>query len=225
MTRLFLWGITMIEHHKSELGKFNYDTEEYEIIRDFYGLHLRYIGNGNRVHFPQGCNSCRNIFEDYQGKYLDLSEFDTTDVIDMSNMFRGCFNVETLDLSNFNTVKVKTMESMFNGCTSLKQIDLTNFNVENVICISYMFKKCVSLEVLDLTSFRLNSVAYKEIGVFKHCKRLRCVVLPSKYAKDTNDFIFSLLSDCISLRYIQNKDMTVDEQIFERIDWEDLYHI
>ena len=50
---------------------------------------------------------------------LDLSGFDTSDVIAMDGMFDGCENLTTLDLSNFDTSKLDSMWSMFLNCENL----------------------------------------------------------------------------------------------------------
>ena len=52
-------------------------------------------------------------------------------------MFNGCSSLKELNLSNFNTNKVIDMSSMFSRCSSLKKLNLNNFNTDNVtlICI------------------------------------------------------------------------------------------
>ena len=45
----------------------------------------------------------------YKLKTLDLSTWDTSNVTDMSFMFRDCYNLETVILSNFDTSEVKDM--------------------------------------------------------------------------------------------------------------------
>ena len=52
---------------------------------------------------------------------LNLSNFNTNNVTNMSFMFSGCSSLSKIDLSNFNTNKVKDMSDMFKGCSSLKQ--------------------------------------------------------------------------------------------------------
>ena len=44
---------------------------------------------------------------------LDLSEFDTSNVSNMSYMFCGCYNLEVLDLSGFDTTSVKDIHGIF----------------------------------------------------------------------------------------------------------------
>ena len=47
-------------------------------------------------------------------------------------MFTGCSSLEELNLNNFNTINVTNMSYMFNGCYSLKEMNLNNFNTNNV---------------------------------------------------------------------------------------------
>ena len=63
----------------------------------------------------------------------------------MSDMFWGCSSLTNINLSNFNTQNVKNMSSMFSRCNSLTNINLSNFNIQNVTDMSYMFYQCNSL--------------------------------------------------------------------------------
>ena len=40
----------------------------------------------------------------------------------MNSMFSNCYSLNSINLSNFNTNKVTDMSSMFDGCKSLKNI-------------------------------------------------------------------------------------------------------
>jgi len=60
-------------------------------------------------------------------------------------MFDGCKSLTNIDLSNFNTQNVINMVSMFSWCNSLKNIDLSNFNTQNVTNMNFMFNCCESL--------------------------------------------------------------------------------
>ena len=46
-----------------------------------------------------------------------LDNLNTSEVTDMSGMFRGCSSLTTLDLSSFKTYKVTDMREMFYGCS------------------------------------------------------------------------------------------------------------
>ena len=62
-------------------------------------------------------------------------------------MFYNCSSLNSLNLSNFNTNNVINMKSMFCDCSSLTSLNLSNFNTNNVNDMYGMFsgvnrKKC-----------------------------------------------------------------------------------
>ena len=59
---------------------------------------------------------------------LDLSNFNSNNVNNMSYIFYGCSSLTSLNLSN----NVNNMNHMFYGCSSLISLDLSNFNTNNV---------------------------------------------------------------------------------------------
>ena len=77
---------------------------------------------------------------------LDLSNFNTQDVTNMTNMFANCNSLTNLNLSNFNTQNVTNMNDMFSCCNSLTNLDLSNFNTQNVTDMNEMFFGCKSLK-------------------------------------------------------------------------------
>ena len=60
-------------------------------------------------------------------------------------MFSNCSSLINLNLSNFNTKIVIDMSWMFFGCISLNDLNLSNFNTQNVTDMSGMFLNCNSL--------------------------------------------------------------------------------
>ena len=60
----------------------------------------------------------------------------------MKNMFYRCSSLKELNLSDFNTKNVTNMSSMFYECSSLKELNLSNFNTNNVTDMRYMFYEC-----------------------------------------------------------------------------------
>lgn len=71
--------------------------------------------------------SMGDMFSGFLGTSLDLSNFDTSKVIDMYHMFNGCTNLEELNLCTFNTSKVTDMRGMFQNTQNIKNI-YTNIN-------------------------------------------------------------------------------------------------
>ena len=57
-------------------------------------------------------------------------------------MFNRCSSLKEINLSNFNTNNVTNMSFMFYKCSSLKEINLSNFNTNNFTDMSYMFCDC-----------------------------------------------------------------------------------
>ena len=77
----------------------------------------------------------------------------------MSGMFQACYMIEYLDLSNFNTSNVTNMSLMFGGCYKLKEIKrINNFITSKVNNISSMFQECNELDYLDLSNFNTSNV-------------------------------------------------------------------
>ena len=57
------------------------------------------------------------MFQEYNElEYIDISNFDTSNVIEMSYMFSLCNKLnEIKDISKFNTINATNMSSMFQG--------------------------------------------------------------------------------------------------------------
>ena len=97
---------------------------------------------------------------------IDVSTFNTKNVIDMGGMFAMCGFI-SLDLSNFNTEnlaniyveELRRSRSIFSFCSSLTTIDLSSFNTKKITqfgssnSANGMFYSCSSLTSLDLSSF------------------------------------------------------------------------
>lgn len=83
---------------------------------------------------------------------LDLTNFNTSNVVNMSYMFMN-FNSKTINVSSFDTSNVRNMNNMFDGCISLRSLDVSGFNTSRVINFEYMFNDCYRLEKLDLSNF------------------------------------------------------------------------
>jgi surface protein len=88
---------------------------------------------------------------------LDLSTFDTSNTIDMNNMFNGCSKLITINTENWNTSNVVDMNYMFYGCNSLKNLDVSNFDTSNVVNMKYMFGGCNALTSLNVSNFDVSN--------------------------------------------------------------------
>ena len=73
---------------------------------------------------------------------LNLYNFNTDNVTNMSSMFSACSSLKELNLNNLNTNNVTDMSGMFYECSSLKELNLSNFNTNNVTNMRAMFYGC-----------------------------------------------------------------------------------
>ena len=132
------------------------------------------------------------------------SGFNTSNVTDMHELFRGCNKLTSLNVSSFNTSNVQRMDAMFYGCSGLTSLDVSSFNTSNVVSMSRavdsvfyqnapdghsipeynkyillgMFAGCSSLTSLDLSSFNTSKVTDMR-GLFAGCKNLRSLNVSS----------------------------------------------
>ncbi len=67
----------------------------------------------------------KNLFAGYDKEKIDLSDFNSQTVTDMTGMFRNCYGLKELDISVLDTKNVTDMSSMFEGCSGLKTIDVS----------------------------------------------------------------------------------------------------
>ena len=94
---------------------------------------------------------------------LDVSNFVTSSVEDMSNMFSHCSSLTSLDVSNFDTSSVEAMNVMFWNCSSLTSLDVSNFDISSVtrrLFLQSMFHDCTSLtSVVGLSSWCVSHIS------------------------------------------------------------------
>ena len=131
---------------------------------------------------------------------INLSNCNTKNVTDMSNMFNGCASLTSINLSNFNTQNVTDMSSMFDGCKALSNINLSNFNTENVTDMTAMFDRCESLTNIDLSNFITKKVINMS-SMFWGCESLENINL-SKFNTENVTRMRGMFNGCKSLTSI-----------------------
>ena len=112
--------------------------------------------------------------------------FNSKNVENMWDMFKGCKNLLVLNLEDpnyFDTSKVTDMESMFEECTSLITLNLNKFNTANVQYMNKMFYNCENLKSLYFSSINSNSLGTMH-QMFYNCKNLEYLNLFSLTEKD-----------------------------------------
>ena len=183
-------GVDINEYFKSE----NIDTNDittgcwHKFIKKIPKLNLNIT------------TTCAKIFHNCKAQEIDVSEFDTSNVLNMQYMFRECSSLTSLDVSNFNTANVTTMEGMFWNCTSLTNLDISNFDTSKVTSMRYMFAGCSKLTSLDISSFDTSKVTNMQ-SIFAGCSSLISLDLSSFNTSKvtTMQYMFSACSSLTSL--------------------------
>ena len=150
--------------------------------------------NENCYNMFGGCSSLTS---------LDLSNFNTSKVTNMSSMFSSCSSLTSLDVSNWNTSNVTDMNYMFYYCNSLTSLDLSNFNTSKVTNMSYMFSTCMALTSLDVSNFDTSKVTDMNY-MFRNCSALTSL--------DLSNFNTSKVTSMSNMFYNCNKayvDITI----------------
>ena len=107
------------------------------------------------------CNRNKGIFEKTKFEYIDVSDWDVSNVEDMNSMFFECCNLKSVgDLSNWNVSNVEDMSCMFFECFNLKSVgDLSNWTALKVENMKDMFFACKQLtSVGDLSKWDVSGV-------------------------------------------------------------------
>ena len=94
--------------------------------------------------------------------FVNISGFDTSNVIDMNHMFYNCFLINSLDLSNFNLTEVKNLNNMFQYCKNLEYINLYISNIN-----PYSYIEDIILFTADNLIICFNKDDYKFINIIQ----------------------------------------------------------
>ena len=133
---------------------------------------------------------------------LNLSNFNTSNVTSMSDMFKDMHGLTTLDLSSFDTSKVTSMMWMFSGMSNLTTLNLSNFNTSQVTYMHYMFSGMSNLITLNLSSFNTSKVTEMS-GMFSNMSNLTSL--------DLSNFDTSNVIGMSNMFFLIDKDRLKDK--------------
>ena len=114
------------------------------------------------------CNSKdEGIFQETKFKYIDISDWDVSNVTKMMSMFYKCEELKSVgDISEWDVSNVTDMAYMFTRCENLNQ-DISKWGVSSVTDMSYMFFDCKKFNQ-DISKWNVSKVMYKK-GAFDNC--------------------------------------------------------
>ena len=140
-------GLTNIKHIVFEVGSdVDSGTEVQEPLQ--WPIYMNWDNTTKTITVSTTSNilytgtNCAHMFanltalEDIQG----LTLLNTSNCVDMGEMFMSCRSLTSLDLSNFNTENVRLMGGMFRDLKAMTTLDLSSFRTDNVISVGAMFR-------------------------------------------------------------------------------------
>ena len=142
--------------------------------------------------------SCRRWFYDFDRlKAVNgIENLDTSEVVDMKEMFMQCSVLETIDLSHFNTANVTNMNSMFSCCMVIETLDVSSFDTLKVCDMAEMFNNCWALTTIYAYDFSTVGVYGTDRGANMFTSSDRLVGgNGTRYSSDHVDYTYA----CIDL--------------------------
>ncbi len=176
-------------------------------VNDIFSLSYKVALSLNNISAPK---SCRAMFGGCAGlTSLDLSGFDTSEVINMESMFNSCSGLTSLNLSGFDTSEVTSMAGMFIGCSGLTSLDLSGVDTSEVTNMAGMFIGCRGLTSLNLSWFDTAKVENMG-GMFMNCSNLAELDL-SSFNTAKVKAMNSMFSDCSKLKRLDISGFNTEE--------------
>ena len=120
---------------------------------------------------------------------LDFSNFVTSNVEAMMNMFENCTGLTQIDLSGFDTRNCNNLGYMFNGCSGLTSLDVSSFRTENCNYFNEMFHGCSNLEELNIAPFDMSNQMTHCSKMFMNCSKLKTLFIPVALNEGEDAFI------------------------------------
>lgn len=161
-------------HYEGELGVFDYDPREFDILGEPPFDNLHYCGNGKSVDLPDGCIKTNYMFLGCKlPNGFSLGEhFDTSNVTEMYNMFSNCELPDGFSLGeHFDTSNGTDMSYMFNGCSLPDGFYLgEHFDTSNVTVMYGMFSECKLPKDFTLGNHFDTSKVTDMRRMFDHCR-------------------------------------------------------
>ena len=237
--------ITLYFGEDVEYEEFGNDCKEETfnyVINNFHDtkLKLRYYSNKNfyprlkikkghkfEIYFNSSLETLKEYFSpssDPNMKYLvsvDLSNFDTSKLTDMTSTFTDCELLESVDFYNFKGSSIVNMNFLFSNCVSLKSIEFSHLESTLVAYMNNMFSGSTSLESVKFSSSEITSLINLE-EMFKGCTSIKSIDL-SNFVTTSTSLMDYMFSGCSSLKYLDISKFNMEEvtnanSMFEKVD-------
>ncbi|MBR4628594.1 MAG: BspA family leucine-rich repeat surface protein [Ruminococcus sp.] len=162
---------------------------------------------------------CFNLFQNFYCTSIDISQADTSKLIDMSGLFKGCKNATSIKISGCDLKKVKTFKSLFSGCSALETVDFTGCSTSSALTtVNSMFSGCSALTAVKSLNALTTTGVTDFNGMFSSCASLPSIDL-SELNTENALSMDAMFSGCnsfasIDLRYINSSNVTSMQSMF-----------
>lgn len=144
---------------------------------------LSHFDTGNVTSMQLMFDQCKNL------KALDLSGFDTHSLKYTYRMF-GYSGITQLDLSSWETSNLVDVYSMFAGCEDLVYLNLSSFNTSHVTNMNNFCVGCKSLTTLVLGNKFVSDENVPVQNAFSICEKLKTVTFTGDIPVSINSKFF-----------------------------------
>ena len=158
---------------------------------------IKYHSEGQKIFLNS--NSSKEFIGLKELHKLDVSNFDTSNVNDMSRMFAYLENIEDLDLSNFKVKNVKNMEYMFIGMTKIRNLNLDWENESDVSNTRGMFSGLKSIKLLNLPNLDTRNVVNMS-AMFENMSSLEGIQFGEKFITKNVTTMGGMFSNDVELK-------------------------
>ena len=138
-----------------------------------------------------------NMFSGSSSLNTEEISIKTNKVTDMSRMFYKCVNLTLIKNLDISTSEVTNFLGMFEKCENLKNIDLSKFDTSKAINLENFFSGCVSLISIDFSKFQTSNVVDMS-GFLTDCRNLNSLDLTTFDTSKVTD-ISGMFSNCEKL--------------------------
>lgn len=125
------------------------DISSIKYANQYFSVNSRDLGVTEdyelEIHFNKQMTSINNYFnsgyDSYMSniQYVDLSHFDSSELISAVQLFKGCSKLTSVNLKDFYAPKLTTINSMFINCGSLLSIDLSAVQSKSIVDYTNLF--------------------------------------------------------------------------------------